>query len=73
MYNILCKGGSIENAQLSTLSEIQLNNIEADSFWCLTKLLDGLQDNYIFPQLGIQEKVIQLKELIERIDSKNLK
>ena len=46
------------------------NNIEADSFWCLSKLLDGIQDNYTFAQPGIQNKVRQLKELIERVDCK---
>ena len=25
-----------------------LDAVEADTFWCLTKLLDGIQDNYIF-------------------------
>lgn len=49
------------------------NNIEADSFWCLSKLLDGIQDNYTFAQPGIQNKVRQLKELIERVDCKFFK
>lgn len=44
------------------------NIIEADSFWCISKFLDCIQDNYIFAQLGIQEKVNQLKDLIQRID-----
>jgi len=34
----------------------------------LSKFLDGIQDNYIFAQLGIQYKVNLLKELIQRID-----
>ncbi len=42
--------------------------IEADSFWCLTKVLDGIQDNYTFAQPGIQLKVKQLEELIQRVD-----
>jgi len=45
------------------------DEIEADSFWCLTKILDGIQDNYTFAQPGIQLKVKQLEELIRRIDS----
>lgn len=44
------------------------NNVEADSYWCFCKFLDGIQDNYIFPQLGIQHKIHQLRELIQRID-----
>ncbi|KAG2015696.1 hypothetical protein CC2G_008941 [Coprinopsis cinerea AmutBmut pab1-1] len=43
--------------------------IEADSFWCLSKLLDGIQDNYIFAQPGIQRSVRRMQELVERIDA----
>ena len=53
----------------TALTERQLNQVEADSFWCLTKVLDGIQDNYTFAQPGIQLKVRQLEELVRRIDS----
>jgi hypothetical protein len=46
-----------------------LDAVEADSFWCLTKLLDGIQDNYIFAQPGIQRQVASLKDLTTRIDA----
>ncbi|KAL9103310.1 MAG: hypothetical protein Q9163_001652 [Psora crenata] len=46
-----------------------LDAVEADAFWCLTKLLDGIQDNYIFAQPGIVRQVNALKELTARIDS----
>lgn len=46
-----------------------LDAVEADSFWCLTKLLDGIQDNYIFAQPGIQRQVGALRDLTMRIDS----
>lgn len=45
-----------------------LDAVEADSFWCLTKLLDGIQDNYIFAQPGIQRQVSALHDLTARID-----
>lgn len=61
-------GTDIEKFDISTLTEEKRNAIEADSFWCLSKFLDCIQDNYIFAQLGIQEKVNQLKDLIQRID-----
>lgn len=57
-----------ENFIIDTLPEEHRNIIEADSFWCLSKFLDGIQDNYVFAQLGIQQKVNQLKELIQRVD-----
>ncbi|KAI4241233.1 MAG: hypothetical protein L6R40_004649 [Gallowayella cf. fulva] len=46
-----------------------LDAVEADSFWCLSKLLDGIQDNYIFAQPGIVRQVGALKDLTTRIDS----
>ncbi|KAF2202221.1 RabGAP/TBC [Delitschia confertaspora ATCC 74209] len=45
-----------------------LDAVEADSFWCLTKLLDGIQDNYISAQPGIQRQVASLRDLTTRID-----
>ncbi|KAK4996671.1 GTPase-activating protein [Elasticomyces elasticus] len=45
-----------------------LDAVEADSFWCLTKLLDGIQDNYISAQPGIQRQVAALRDLTARID-----
>ena len=46
-----------------------LDAVEADSFWCLTKLLDGIQDNYIVAQPGIHRQVAALRDLTTRIDS----
>lgn len=47
-----------------------LDAVEADSFWCLTKLLDGIQDHYIVAQPGIQRQVAALRDLTARIDEK---
>ncbi|XP_047431787.1 TBC1 domain family member 22A isoform X2 [Mugil cephalus] len=58
----------VENFDVSSLQEEALKNIEADSFWCMSKLLDGIQDNYTFAQPGIQRKVKALEELVSRID-----
>ncbi|KII92748.1 hypothetical protein PLICRDRAFT_37547 [Plicaturopsis crispa FD-325 SS-3] len=46
-----------------------LNAIEADSFWCLSRLLDGIQDNYISQQPGIHRSVNRMAELVARIDA----
>lgn len=46
-----------------------LDAVEADSFWCLSKLLDGIQDHYIVAQPGIQRQVAALRDLTARIDS----
>uniref|UniRef100_A0A0B6Z303 Rab-GAP TBC domain-containing protein n=1 Tax=Arion vulgaris TaxID=1028688 RepID=A0A0B6Z303_9EUPU len=59
----------VENCDLTELSQETRDVIEADSFWCMSKLLDGIQDNYTFAQPGIQMKVNSLRELIKRIDA----
>ncbi|CAD7091026.1 unnamed protein product [Hermetia illucens] len=68
LQEIIGPDKELENVQLEDLSLESRNSIEADSFWCLSKFLDCIQDNYIFAQLGIQAKVNQLKDLIQRID-----
>lgn len=45
-----------------------LNAIEADSYFCLSRLLDGIQDNYIAGQPGIHRSVKRMAELVARID-----
>ena len=56
--------------EFESLDETSRKNIEADSFWCMTKVLDGIQDNYTFAQPGIQVKIRQLEELLKRVDVK---
>ncbi|KAH8346571.1 hypothetical protein KR084_005176, partial [Drosophila pseudotakahashii] len=68
LQEALTPNTDLEKYDMSALPEETRNTIEADSFWCLSKFLDCIQDNYIFAQLGIQEKVNQLKDLIQRID-----
>ncbi|TYJ54767.1 hypothetical protein B9479_004523 [Cryptococcus floricola] len=51
------------------LSPKILTAICADSFWCVTKLLDSIQDHYISHQPGIQRLVRRMGELVKRIDA----
>jgi hypothetical protein len=51
------------------LPKVVLDAVEADAFWCLTKLLDGIQDHYIVAQPGIQRQVAALRDLTARIDA----
>lgn len=60
--------GSVESWLISDLSQDKISNVEADCFWCLSKLLHGMQDHYTFAQPGIQRLVFKLKELVWRID-----
>uniref|UniRef100_A0A5G2QQU2 TBC1 domain family member 22A n=1 Tax=Sus scrofa TaxID=9823 RepID=A0A5G2QQU2_PIG len=58
----------VDTADVSRVPEDVLRNVEADTYWCLSRLLDGIQDNYTFAQPGIQMKVKMLEELVRRID-----
>lgn len=63
----------MDTADLTQISQDTYNQVEADSFWCLTKLLDGIQDNYTVGQPGIQRQIVRLQELIQRLDGKPIK
>ncbi|KDE05483.1 hypothetical protein MVLG_04172 [Microbotryum lychnidis-dioicae p1A1 Lamole] len=58
-----------EAYDVAALPPAVLEALEADSFWCLSKLLDGIQDNYIFAQPGITRQVARMKELCARVDA----
>ena len=57
-------GGSLSAAQSAGLADA-----EADCYWCAAFLLDGIQDNYTFAQLGIQKAVHTLGALVRRLDA----
>jgi hypothetical protein len=58
----------IDQVDIEALPEDQLRQVEADSYWCMTKLLDRIQENYVFSQPGIQRNVQALEDLVRRID-----
>lgn len=67
----LCEHTEEEDVDIADVSRVPtdvLCNVEADTYWCMSKLLDGIQDNYTFAQPGIQMKVKMLEELVSRID-----
>lgn len=61
-YCGLRKAGELTAAD-GTLHAARLQ-VEADSYWCLCKLLDSIQDHYTYAQPGIQRTVFHLKELV---------
>eukprot|EP00761_Pharyngomonas_kirbyi_P002243 gb/GECH01002247.1/.p1 GENE.gb/GECH01002247.1/~~gb/GECH01002247.1/.p1 ORF type:complete len:211 (+),score=41.06 gb/GECH01002247.1/:1-633(+) len=60
--------GEVLTADLQNISKESYGTVEADTFWCFSKLLDSIQDNYTFAQPGIQRMVNRLEEVIERVD-----
>jgi hypothetical protein len=43
--------------------------VEADAYWCFTKLLDDIQDHYTFSQPGLQRMILRLEDLTHRLDN----
>ncbi|KAG0726898.1 TBC1 domain family member 22B [Chionoecetes opilio] len=68
LHEVVPREESLDTYEVELIAAEQRAVVEADSFWCMSKLLDGIQDNYTFAQPGIQSKVQQLGELMKRID-----
>jgi len=58
----------VESLDAQRLTEESLSDVEADTYWCLTKLLDNIQDHYTAGQPGLQRQMYRLEELVKRID-----
>lgn len=56
--------GPLEEWEVDSISEQDMLCVEADSYFCLSKLLDGIQDHYTYAQPGIQRTVFSMKELV---------
>eukprot|EP01138_Halocafeteria_seosinensis_P008067 gb/GECG01008243.1/.p1 GENE.gb/GECG01008243.1/~~gb/GECG01008243.1/.p1 ORF type:complete len:400 (+),score=55.71 gb/GECG01008243.1/:1-1200(+) len=61
---------NLDSTDLSQLPQDTLDNIEADVFWCLNKMVDRIQDHYTPSQPGIQRMISSLRELCNRLDRK---
>ena len=55
--------------QLDSVSEESFNNVEADVYWCLSKFLDSILDNYSHGWPGITKSYTEVQEVISRVDS----
>ncbi|CAM9421519.1 unnamed protein product [Phaeothamnion confervicola] len=61
-------GDGAESVDASRVDPAALEEVEADTYWCLTKLLDNIQDHYTNMQPGLQRMVLRLEDLVNRID-----
>jgi hypothetical protein len=57
--------------RLNELTENIWISIEAKAFACFSRILESIQDNYTKDQPGIQKKLFQLREIIQKIDRKS--
>lgn len=58
----------LDDVNVDLIEDRILQTIEADTYWCLTKMLSDIQDHYTSGQPGIQQMVLKLKEIVHRID-----
>ena len=61
-------GQPIEQFDLASLDPTSLDALEADSYFCVSRLLDAIQDHYTPNHEGIRKKLEKLEQLVERID-----
>lgn len=59
---------TLDNFDPSKISNRVLGIIESDTYWCFSRLLETITDNYIHEQPGIIRQVNDLKNLISKID-----
>ncbi|KAK6463598.1 putative GTPase-activating protein [Scheffersomyces coipomensis] len=59
---------TLDNIPTNLISSRVYAIIEADTYWCLSRLLENITDNYIHQQPGIIRQVGDLRNLISKID-----
>lgn len=57
-----------ETFEFASLPQYVREALEADTFWCMSRLLDGIQDNYIFAQPGIRRQLSIMSDVVKRMD-----
>jgi hypothetical protein len=63
---MLKKDGEVHEGDIMiNLSQSQFLAIEADTFWCLSKLVDDIQDNYTEMQPGVHKQLNKMKAILE--------
>jgi hypothetical protein len=64
------KSTSFPAERLSACQVQDFLNIESDSYWCLSFLIESIQENYTFAQPGIQRMLFRLEEILKLISPK---
>ena len=62
-----------EEEILAKLSNGEFIEVEADVFWCLTKLVSDIQDNYTEMQPGVHKMLNKMRAIVEQIDGAALR
>lgn len=63
----------LKEEDLQVLSEAEFSAVEADVFWCLSRLLDEVQDNYTDMQPGVHKMLNKMRAVVEQVDDSALR
>ncbi|KAF8819107.1 TBC domain containing protein [Cardiosporidium cionae] len=58
----------VDDLVVDEIDQGLLNVVEADAYWCFSKIMVAVQDHYIFGQPGIQRNIRKLKDIVKRVD-----
>jgi hypothetical protein len=58
----------VSEGDLYQLGEEVLLEVEADSYWCFTKMMDRVQNNYTHNQPGLTKMIKKMEEIIGLVD-----
>lgn len=65
-YPDLSPNELINKSNIDEVTDEQLADIEADCFWCFSRLLDGIQDVYTKDQPGLYRMIDNLQKVIHK-------
>ena len=68
LQELLGEGCDPTSIDVGLLAEEDRRHIEADTFWCFSKLLETIQYNYVINQPGIISSICHFEKLIQRVD-----
>ena len=60
---------NLSEEQVLSIGQNAFLRIEADVFWCLSKLIDDIQDNYTEMQPGVHKMLNKMKAVVEQVDA----
>lgn len=56
------------DSEIKGASDDDLQGVEADVYWCLCRLLEGISDHYTAGQAGIQRMIHTMRTIVLRLD-----
>jgi len=63
------RASKVHGLDASRLSQETLANIAADTYWCLSKILDSIHDHYTHTQPGLRRATNRVAGLLRRVDA----